>query len=153
MCLVTWLVLSEIFPAGVRGRAFAFITCFNWAAHLLVTFSFLNVIGTCALFTLPTEMHPPHYKTTLQDYGNIVLGIAPILYLLWFLPVCPEIIGMSGIFLLYGSVAVVSIVFICLMLPETKGKSLQQIDRELSEKRFSICLVYCTVYGIRQSII
>lgn len=88
---MTWLVLSEIFPAGVRGRAFAFITCFNWAANLLVTFSFLNVI---------------------------------------------EIIGMSGIFLLYGAIAVVSIVFICLMLPETKGKSLQQIDRELSEKRF-----------------
>lgn len=48
LCLVTWLVLSEIFPAGVRGRAFAFITCFNWAANLLVTFSFLNVIGTFA---------------------------------------------------------------------------------------------------------
>ncbi|KAG5274710.1 hypothetical protein AALO_G00139310 [Alosa alosa] len=88
---MTWLVLSEIFPAGVRGRAFAFINCFNWAAHLIVTFSFLNVL---------------------------------------------DVMGMSGIFLMYGAIAVASTVFIFFMLPETKGKSLQQIDRELSEKRF-----------------
>lgn len=43
---VTWVVLSEIFPADVRGRAFAFSSCFNWTANLMVTFSFLNVIGT-----------------------------------------------------------------------------------------------------------
>ncbi|XP_066526427.1 solute carrier family 2, facilitated glucose transporter member 10 isoform X2 [Hoplias malabaricus] len=43
---MTWLVLSEIFPAEVRGRAFAFINCFNWMANLIVTFSFLSVIET-----------------------------------------------------------------------------------------------------------
>uniref|UniRef100_A0A667XE52 Solute carrier family 2, facilitated glucose transporter member 10 n=1 Tax=Myripristis murdjan TaxID=586833 RepID=A0A667XE52_9TELE len=36
---------SAIFPSAVRGRAFAFTNCFNWAANLLVTFSFLNVVG------------------------------------------------------------------------------------------------------------
>ncbi|XP_010775038.1 solute carrier family 2, facilitated glucose transporter member 10 isoform X2 [Notothenia coriiceps] len=41
---MTWLLLSEIFPAAIRGRAFAFINCFNWAANLLVTFTFLNFI-------------------------------------------------------------------------------------------------------------
>ncbi|TSU50022.1 Solute carrier family 2, facilitated glucose transporter member 10 [Bagarius yarrelli] len=44
---MTWVVLSEIFPADVRGRAFAFSSCFNWTANLMVTFSFLDVIGTC----------------------------------------------------------------------------------------------------------
>lgn len=42
---VTWLLLSEIFPAEIRGRAFAFITCFNWSANLLVTLSFLSCIS------------------------------------------------------------------------------------------------------------
>lgn len=42
---VTWLLLSEIFPAQIRGRAFAFTNCFNWAANLLVTCTFLNFIG------------------------------------------------------------------------------------------------------------
>lgn len=49
---------------------------------------------------------------------------------------------MSGIFLLYGVIAVASTVFIYFMLPETKGKSLQEIDRELSEKRFSTWILF-----------
>ncbi|KAM3878075.1 LOW QUALITY PROTEIN: solute carrier family 2, facilitated glucose transporter member 10 [Diretmus argenteus] len=87
---MTWLVLSEIFPAGIRGRAFSFINCFNWAANLLVTFSFLNVI---------------------------------------------DAIGLSGTFLLYGVTGVVAVVFLFYMLPETKGKSLEEIDTELCVTR------------------
>ncbi|XP_066558815.1 solute carrier family 2, facilitated glucose transporter member 10 isoform X2 [Amia ocellicauda] len=87
---MTWLVLSEIFPAAVRGRAFAFTNCFNWAAHLIVTFTFLNVIDT---------------------------------------------LGLSWTFLLYGMTGVLAVVFIYLLLPETKGKSLEEIDKELSGKR------------------
>jgi len=42
---VTWLVLSEIYPAGIRGRAFAFCNSFNWAANLLISLSFLDLVG------------------------------------------------------------------------------------------------------------
>uniref|UniRef100_A0A3Q0QU07 Solute carrier family 2, facilitated glucose transporter member 10 n=1 Tax=Amphilophus citrinellus TaxID=61819 RepID=A0A3Q0QU07_AMPCI len=83
---MTWLVLSEIFPAAIRGRAFAFTSCFNWAANLLVTFTFLNVI---------------------------------------------DVIGLSGMFLVYGLTAVAAAVFFYVMLPETKGKTLEEIDKEL----------------------
>ncbi|XP_034542897.1 solute carrier family 2, facilitated glucose transporter member 10 [Notolabrus celidotus] len=88
---MTWLLLSEIFPAAIRGRAFAFTNCFNWAANLLVTFTFLNFI---------------------------------------------DLIGLSGIFFLYGVIAVVAAVFFHFMLPETKGKTLEEIDRELRSNRF-----------------
>lgn len=43
--LVTWLVLSEIYPVEIRGRAFAFCNSFNWATNLLVSLSFLDLIG------------------------------------------------------------------------------------------------------------
>uniref|UniRef100_A0ABI7YGL2 Solute carrier family 2, facilitated glucose transporter member 10 n=2 Tax=Felis catus TaxID=9685 RepID=A0ABI7YGL2_FELCA len=46
---VTWLVLSEIYPAEIRGRAFAFCNSFNWASNLLVSLSFLDLIGTIGL--------------------------------------------------------------------------------------------------------
>ncbi|KAM7006313.1 solute carrier family 2, facilitated glucose transporter member 10 [Tautogolabrus adspersus] len=88
---MTWLLLSEIFPAAVRGRAFAFTNCFNWAANLLVTFTFLNFID-------------------------------------W--------IGLSGMFFLYGVIAVAAAVFFHFMLPETKGKTLEEIDEELRSNRF-----------------
>ncbi|XP_041061164.1 solute carrier family 2, facilitated glucose transporter member 10 [Carcharodon carcharias] len=89
---MTWLVLSEIFPAEIRGRAFAFSSSFNWAANIIVTVTFLDVIDT---------------------------------------------IGLSGTFLFYGVVGFSSIGFICLYLPETKGQSLEEIDRQFSAKRVS----------------
>lgn len=88
---MTWLLLSEIFPAAIRGRAFAFTNCFNWAANLLVTFTFLDFIGA---------------------------------------------IGLSGMFLLYGLTAVAAVVFFYFMLPETKGKTLEEIDEELRLNKF-----------------
>ncbi|XP_074530366.1 solute carrier family 2, facilitated glucose transporter member 10 [Halichoeres trimaculatus] len=88
---MTWLLLSEIFPASIRGRAFAFTNCFNWAANLLVTFTFLNFI---------------------------------------------DLIGLSGVFFMYGIIAVAAAVFFHFMLPETKGKTLEEIDRELRTNRF-----------------
>uniref|UniRef100_A0A3Q4HQY8 Solute carrier family 2, facilitated glucose transporter member 10 n=1 Tax=Neolamprologus brichardi TaxID=32507 RepID=A0A3Q4HQY8_NEOBR len=95
---MTWLLLSEIFPAAVKGRAFAFTNCFNWAANLLVTFTFLNVI---------------------------------------------DMIGLSGMFLVYGLTAVAAAVFFYFMLPETKGKTLEEIDKELRLNRFYHHLECC----------
>lgn len=42
---VTWLVLSEIYPMEIRGRAFAFCSSFNWAANLFISLTFLDLIG------------------------------------------------------------------------------------------------------------
>ncbi|NXG62761.1 GTR10 protein, partial [Hemiprocne comata] len=87
---MTWLVLSEIYPAGIRGRAFAFCNSFNWAANLLISLSFLDLI---------------------------------------------DAIGFSWVFLLYGLMGVVAVVFIYLFVPETKGQSLEEIDQQFCRKR------------------
>uniref|UniRef100_A0A8C3MXW4 Solute carrier family 2, facilitated glucose transporter member 10 n=1 Tax=Geospiza parvula TaxID=87175 RepID=A0A8C3MXW4_GEOPR len=86
---MTWLVLSEIYPAGIRGRAFAFCNSFNWAANLLISLSFLDLI---------------------------------------------DAIGFSWMFLLYGLMGVMAVVFIYLFVPETKGQSLEEIEQQLSRK-------------------
>lgn len=44
-----------------------------------------------------------------------------------------DVIGLSGIFFVYGVIGMAAVVFIYLVLPETKGKSLHKIDRELSQ--------------------
>ncbi|KFV52592.1 Solute carrier family 2, facilitated glucose transporter member 10, partial [Gavia stellata] len=88
---MTWLVLSEIYPAGIRGRAFAFCNSFNWAANLLISLSFLDLI---------------------------------------------DAIGFSWMFLLYGLMGVMAVIFICFFVPETKGQSLEEIDQQFSRKRY-----------------
>ncbi|XP_037106792.1 solute carrier family 2, facilitated glucose transporter member 10 [Syngnathus acus] len=95
---MTWLLLSEIFPAAVRGRAFAFTSCFNWSAHLLVAFTFLDLFNA---------------------------------------------LGLSGTFLMYGMMSAAAALFFYFMLPETKGKTLEEIDRELRLNRFHHRTVDC----------
>ncbi|XP_077023880.1 solute carrier family 2, facilitated glucose transporter member 10 [Tamandua tetradactyla] len=90
---MTWLVLSEIYPAEIRGRAFAFCNSFNWAANLFISLSFLDLIGA---------------------------------------------IGLCWTFLLYGLTAVLGLVFIYLLVPETKGQSLAEIDQQLQRRRFML---------------
>ncbi|XP_048450141.1 solute carrier family 2, facilitated glucose transporter member 10, partial [Rhincodon typus] len=74
----TWLVLSEIFPAGIRGRAFAFSSSFNWAANIIVTVTFLDVIDTIGL------------SGTFLFYG--LVGFASVGFICLYLP---ETMGQS----------------------------------------------------------
>lgn len=55
----------------------------------------------------------------------------------WWCPFFADILGLSWTFLLYGMIGVAAVVFIYIMLPETKGKSLQEIDKELSRNRYT----------------
>ena len=43
--LVGWLVLSEIFPTPIKGRAFAATTVLNWGSNLVVSLTMLDLIG------------------------------------------------------------------------------------------------------------
>lgn len=46
---VTWLVLSEIFPSSVKGRAMAVATSLNWASNLLLSATFLSTMQSLTL--------------------------------------------------------------------------------------------------------
>nr|XP_054486159.1 solute carrier family 2, facilitated glucose transporter member 12 [Agelaius phoeniceus] len=55
---MSWLVLSEIFPGGIRGRAMALTSSMNWGINLLISLTFLTVtelIGlswVCFIYTI-----------------------------------------------------------------------------------------------------
>uniref|UniRef100_A0A8C0FJJ7 Solute carrier family 2, facilitated glucose transporter member 12 n=1 Tax=Bubo bubo TaxID=30461 RepID=A0A8C0FJJ7_BUBBB len=49
---MSWLVLSEIFPGGIRGRAMALTSSMNWGINLLISLTFLTVTGKISLFTV-----------------------------------------------------------------------------------------------------
>ena len=42
---VFWLIIAEIYPLGVRGRAMSVATIGNWAANFVVTISFLTILN------------------------------------------------------------------------------------------------------------
>ena len=42
---VTWVLLSEVFPAATKGRAMALATSLNWLGNSLVSATFLSATG------------------------------------------------------------------------------------------------------------
>ena len=42
---VVYVVISEIFPMGIRGRAVSVVSAVNWATNLLISMTFLTVTG------------------------------------------------------------------------------------------------------------
>src|ERR1700722_18905546 len=87
---VFWLLISEIFPLALRGRAMSLATVANWVFNLIVSATFLNLVGA---------------------------------------------VGSAGAFLVYGLLSLVALAFIALMVPETKGRSLEQIEAALETER------------------
>jgi MFS transporter, SP family, galactose:H+ symporter len=83
---VFWLLIAEIFPLALRGRAMSLATVANWAFNLIVSATFLNLVGA---------------------------------------------LGSAGAFLVYAVLSLASLAFVAIMVPETKGRSLEQIEAEL----------------------
>jgi sugar porter (SP) family MFS transporter len=80
---IFWLMISEIYPLKVRGAAMSTVTVTNWVLNLVVSVTFLSLVG---------------------------------------------VLGRGGTFWLYGAIAVAALVFFYRMVPETKGKTLEQIE-------------------------
>ena len=80
----TWVLMSEICPTRVRGRAMSFATVCLWCGTLLVTLTFLSLV---TVFTA------------------------------------------AGVFLLYAVVCMAAFLFVWRGVPETKGRTLEQIEK------------------------
>jgi len=80
---VFWLILSEIYPLSIRGRAMSIGTIANWSANLIVALSFLTLT---------------------------------------------QVLGKPATFWLYGLVTIGAWLFAFFLVPETKGKTLEQIE-------------------------
>lgn len=55
--VVSWLLLSEIFPAGIKGRAVSIATILNWGTNLIVSLTFLDMLSKCPLKFVSLWLH------------------------------------------------------------------------------------------------
>ncbi len=81
--IVTWLIISEIYPLGVRGRAMSIATFANWTSNYIVTLTFLTLV---------------------------------------------QLLTAGGTYWLFTAICVLCLIYIWKKVPETKGKSFDQIQ-------------------------
>jgi len=91
---VTWVILSEIFPTKIRGRAMSIATLCLWAANFVVsqTFPMMN-----------------ENQWLVQKFHH------------------------AFPFWIYGSLCAVLLLFVFFCVPETKGKTLEEIEKHWME--------------------
>ena len=86
---IPWLMMTEIFPLQLRGRAVSAATMTSWGGNLIVSFTFLSLLNA---------------------------------------------IGPSYTFWIYAVVGIFGLVFVWKLVPETRGRSLEEIEQSKREK-------------------
>jgi sugar porter (SP) family MFS transporter len=87
---IAWLIISEIYPMGIRGRAMGIATFANWTSNYLISLSFLTLV---------------------------------------------DLLGKSFTFWLYAIIGIFALWFVIKKVPETKGKTLKEIQTFLKRKK------------------
>jgi sugar porter (SP) family MFS transporter len=91
--------------------------------------SFAVSIGP-VMWVLFSELFPNRIRGIAISFVGLVNSAIAFLVTLVF-PWQLETIGSSGTFLIYGLFAVIGLVFVMRILPETKGRSLEELEAEL----------------------
>jgi SP family xylose:H+ symportor-like MFS transporter len=87
---VTWVILSEIFPTKIRGRAMGIATICLWMANTIISQTF-----------------------PMMDENEFLV----------------EKFHHGFPFFIYGIMCVVMVIFVSCVVPETKGKTLEEIEK------------------------
>jgi sugar porter (SP) family MFS transporter len=127
---------------GCAGIAVAHIlTGLAYALHLkgfAVLLFVLVAIGCYAMSLAPvtwvviSEIFPNRIRGTAISVAVSALWIACFILTFTF-PLLEGAIGTGNTFWLYAAVCIIGFAFVHFKLPETKGKSLEQIERELTD--------------------
>ncbi len=119
-------VLGFTYRAGVKG----------WPILLFTLFA----IGFYALSLAPvtwvliSEIFPNRVRGAAVSVSVSALWIASFLLAFTF-PILNRTLGSSGVFWGYASVCFIGLLFIYLRVPETKGRALEEIEREFANGR------------------
>ena len=111
-----------LFRAGVQGVPIVLLTLGSVAVY---SFTLAPVV-----WVILSEIFPNRIRGAAMSLSAVVLWIGNFSLTFTF-PAIKENLGWTLNFWLYAAICVAGFVFIYFKLPETKGKSLEQIEKEL----------------------
>jgi len=122
---IIYTVIGFCYHSGVTGRPMLLLVL---AAIACYSMSLAPVT-----WVVISEIFPNRIRGAAMAVAVSFLWIACFL-LTYTFPILNGWLGSAGTFWLYAAICIAGFIFIKLKLPETKGKSLEQIERELVNK-------------------
>lgn len=122
---VIYLILGGCYYVGMSG----------WPMLLLVLLAIACYAMSLApvVWVVLSEIFPVKIRGLAMALATFFLWVACFI-LTYTFPLLNEAIGAAGIFWLYGGVCLAALLFIRAYLPETKGKTLEELEKELTKK-------------------
>lgn len=117
-----YLILGTCYYLGVSG----------WPMLLLVVLAIACYAMSLApvVWVVLSEIFPVKIRGMAMALSTFFLWVACFI-LTYTFPLLNEAIGAAGIFWIYGGVCLAGLLFIRAYLPETKGKTLEELEKEL----------------------
>lgn len=108
---ISWLMVSEIFPLRTRGKGISLAVLTNFGSNALVTFAFSPLkVRICSLANI---------NSTITYFRFVMVSTLQ------------ELLGAEKLFLLFGMIALLSLLFVVTSVPETKGLTLEEIESKI----------------------
>lgn len=113
---------------------FYFLNVSGWPLLLLVVCAIAVYAMSLAPITwvVLSEIFPNRLRGLAMSVATLSLWVASALLVLTF-PLLNQAFGPSGTFWIYGIICIAGFVYIYRVLPETKGKSLEEIEQQLKK--------------------
>lgn len=108
----------------------------NWLPVFLVIFYFFT--ATFGFLTIPFAMIAEMFPTKIRGFAGGLVACLNYTFNFIFVKTYQgmlESMGKHGVFAFYGGMALVGTIFVVIFLPETKGKTLAQIEEYFSGGR------------------
>jgi len=123
--IISLLLLSTAFYSGWTGMAVPIFIFMFIAAH---------AVGQGAvIWVFISEIFPNHLRASGQAFGSsthwVLAAIIPSVF-----PVLLKLAGGGTIFLIFAGMMVLQLAFVIFMMPETKGKTLEELEDIMLKK-------------------
>ncbi len=103
---------------------------FGVMAALLVYISFFAASFAPVMWVIISEIYPNRIKGLAMSFSTAVSWLCTFLTV-YFAPIIHGALGLQYLFGIFGVFSIIAFVFVKFWIPETKGKSLEQIEKEL----------------------
>lgn len=98
---------------------------------LLVYISFFAASFAPVMWVIISEIYPNRIKGIAMSFSTAVSWLCTFLTV-YFAPIIQGSLGLNYLFGIFGIFSIIAFVFVKIWIPETKGKSLEQIEKELN---------------------